>query len=76
MSDDDKKYDPEKVIGDTSSEDRGGKTGIDYERAQQLADLPDPDEGKTDEERKAIVRRTSTNTNRPRDDDEMSMNPR
>lgn len=31
------------------------KSGIEYERAQLLANLPDPDAGKTDEERKAIV---------------------
>ncbi|CAG9985124.1 unnamed protein product [Clonostachys byssicola] len=30
------------------------KSGIEYERAQLLANLPDPDAGKTDEERKAI----------------------
>uniref|UniRef100_A0A8H7N4Q1 Major facilitator superfamily (MFS) profile domain-containing protein n=1 Tax=Bionectria ochroleuca TaxID=29856 RepID=A0A8H7N4Q1_BIOOC len=30
------------------------KSGIEYERAQLLANLPDPDAGKTDEERKEI----------------------
>lgn len=29
---------------------------IEHERAQLLADLPDPDAGRTDEERAAIVR--------------------
>ena len=33
------------------------KGTIQYERAQMLASLPDPDAGKTDEERLAIVRR-------------------
>lgn len=31
-------------------------SGIEYERAQLLQNLPDPDAGKTEEERKAIVR--------------------
>jgi hypothetical protein len=31
------------------------KSTVEYERAQLLANLPDPDEGKTEEERKAIV---------------------
>lgn len=31
------------------------KAVAEAERAQLLADLPDPDEGKTEEERKAIV---------------------
>lgn len=41
---------------ETSSEEKtGAKSGIEYERAQLLANLPDPDEGKTDEERREIV---------------------
>ena len=50
------KVDLEKT--DTSSEEKGGvaKTGIEYERAQLLANLPDPDAGKTDDERREIVR--------------------
>jgi len=48
------KPDLEKV--DTSSEERHApKSGIEYERAQLLANLPDPDEGKSEEERRAIV---------------------
>lgn len=31
------------------------KSNIEYERAQLLAQLPDPDAGKTDEERLALV---------------------
>lgn len=40
---------------DTSSEDHIAGSGIAHERAQQLADLPDPDKGKTEEERREIV---------------------
>jgi hypothetical protein len=49
----DSKPDLEKI--ETSSEEKGNKSGIDYERAQLLANLPDPDAGKSDEERRIIV---------------------
>jgi hypothetical protein len=39
-----------------SSSDGPRNTAIDRERAQLLADLPDPDLGKSDEEKAAIVR--------------------
>lgn len=55
MASRDSKPDLEKV--ETSSDERGNKSGIEYERAQLLANLPDPDEGKSDEERRAIVSR-------------------
>lgn len=48
----DSKPDLEKI--ETSSEEKGNKSGIDYERAQLLANLPDPDAGKSDEERRII----------------------
>ena len=37
-------------------ENQAAKGTIEYERAQMLAGLPDPDAGKTDEERREIVR--------------------
>lgn len=41
---------------DSSSAERGvDKSGIEYERAQLLAALPDPDAGKTEAERAEIV---------------------
>jgi hypothetical protein len=49
------KTDLEKV--DTSSGDNkvDDKSGIEFERAQLLANLPDPDAGKSEEERRSIV---------------------
>lgn len=40
--------------------------GAQLEQAQMLADLPDPDAGKSDEERAAIVRVLPTNEARDR----------
>jgi hypothetical protein len=42
-----------------SSSDESKPTAIDHERAELLANLPDPDAGKTDEEKAAIVYMTS-----------------
>lgn len=44
--------------GDVHAAARGT---IEYERAQLLASLPDPDAGKSEEERAAIVSRPSNN---------------
>lgn len=46
--------DPEKPETFTK-EQIPNKSTIEYERAQLLAGLPDPDEGKSEEERRAIV---------------------
>lgn len=50
--------DTEKQVTSHDEANREGivdKSNIAYERAQLLANLPDPDEGKTEEERLAIV---------------------
>lgn len=48
----------EKVINATEIENTEGKPSlgsIEFERARLLSNLPDPDIGKSDEERRAIV---------------------
>ncbi|KAM5372976.1 hypothetical protein ACJZ2D_007187 [Fusarium nematophilum] len=45
---------PEKATAEDVEDVKPPKSGIEAERAQLLANLPDPDEGKSDEERRAI----------------------
>jgi hypothetical protein len=48
--------DPEKIAqAEASHADGPIKSGIEAERAQLLANLPDPDEGKSEEEKRIIV---------------------
>ncbi|ROT34488.1 MFS general substrate transporter [Sodiomyces alkalinus F11] len=58
MSDFEKREDSENAdVESSSAGESKGQTAIEYERAQLLANLPDPDAGKTEEERKAIDRK-------------------
>lgn len=58
MGDSEKEISPAQAEDGSFTDIQNGtvdKSIVEYERAQLLANLPDPDEGKTDEERKAIV---------------------